>query len=119
MTAIILSLSNLTVVAAVVIFLALTLLLVVILLVAKARLMPAGNRRITINGERTVETPAGATLLASLASNRYSCPRLAGAEAAAVCAVAGSCREEGRYCLPRPDFLPASNSRSITGWPVR
>lgn len=78
MTAIILSLSNLTVVAAVVIFLALTLLLVVILLVAKTRLMPAGNRRITINGERTVETPAGATLLASLASNKIFLPSACG-----------------------------------------
>ena len=78
MTAIILSLSNLTVVAAVVIFLALTLQLVVILLVAKARLMPAGNRRITINGERTVETPAGATLLASLASNKIFLPSACG-----------------------------------------
>lgn len=78
MTAIILSLSNLTVVAAVVIFWALTLLLVVILLVAKARLMPAGNRRITINGERTVETPAGATLLASLASNKIFLPSACG-----------------------------------------
>ena len=78
MTAIILSLSNLTVVSAVVIFLALTLLLVVILLVAKARLMPAGNRRITINGERTVETPAGATLLASLASNKIFLPSACG-----------------------------------------
>lgn len=78
MTAIILSLSNLTVVAAVVIFLALTLLLVVILLVAKARLMPAGNRRITINGERTVETPAGATLLASLAFNKIFLPSACG-----------------------------------------
>ena len=78
MTAIILSLSNLTVVAAVDIFLALTLLLVVILLVAKARLMPAGNRRITINGERTVETPAGATLLASLASNKIFLPSACG-----------------------------------------
>ena len=78
MTAIILSLSNLTVVAAVVIFLALTLLLVVILLVAKARLMPAGNRRITINGERTVETPAEATLLASLASNKIFLPSACG-----------------------------------------
>ena len=78
MTAIILWHSNLTVVAAVVTFLALTLLLVVILLVAKARLMPAGNRRITINGERTVETPAGATLLASLASNKIFLPSACG-----------------------------------------
>ena len=78
MTAIILSLGNLTIAAAVVIFLVLTLLLVVILLVAKARLMPAGNRRITINDERTVETPAGTTLLASLASNKIFLPSACG-----------------------------------------
>ena len=90
MTAIILSLSNLTVVAAVVIFLALTLLLVVILLVAKARLMPAGNRRITINGERTVETPAGATLLASLASNKIFLPSACGGGGSC-----GMCRGRG------------------------
>lgn len=78
MTAIILSLGNLTIAAAVVIFLVLTLLLVVILLVAKAHLMPAGNRRITINDERTVETPAGTTLLASLASNKIFLPSACG-----------------------------------------
>lgn len=78
MTAIILSLGNLTIAAAVVIFLVLTLLLVVILLVAKAHLMPAGNRRITINDERTVETPAGTTLLASLVSNKIFLPSACG-----------------------------------------
>ena len=78
MTAIILSLGNLTIAAAVAIFLVLTLLLVVILLVAKAHLMPAGNRRITINDERTVETPAGTTLLASLASNKIFLPSACG-----------------------------------------
>ena len=56
MTTLILTSGNLTIAAAVVIFLVLTLLLVAVLLIAKARLMPAGNRRITINGERTVET---------------------------------------------------------------
>ena len=78
MTTLILTSGNLTIAAAVVIFLVLTLLLVAVLLIAKARLMPAGNRRITINGERTVETQAGATLLASLAANKIFLPSACG-----------------------------------------
>ncbi len=78
MNSILFSSGNLTIIAAVVIFLVLTLLLVVVLLIAKARLMPAGNRRITINGERTVETQAGATLLASLAANQIFLPSACG-----------------------------------------
>ena len=78
MTTLILTSGSLTIVAAVVIFLVLTLLLVAVLLIAKARLMPAGNRRITINGERTVETQAGTTLLASLAANKIFLPSACG-----------------------------------------
>ncbi len=78
MNSILFSSGNLTIIAAVVIFLVLTLLLVVVLLIAKARLMPAGNRRITINGERTVETQAGTTLLASLAANQIFLPSACG-----------------------------------------
>ena len=78
MTTLILTSGNLTIAAAVVIFLVLTLLLVAMLLIAKARLMPAGNRRITINGERTVETQAGTTLLASLAANQIFLPSACG-----------------------------------------
>ena len=78
MTTLILTSGNLTIAAAVVIFLVLTLLLVAVLLIAKARLMPAGNRRITINGERTVETQAGTTLLASLAANQIFLPSACG-----------------------------------------
>ncbi len=78
--------------------------------------MPAGNRHITINGERTVEIcRPGPRCSHRWLPTRYSCPRLAGREAATVCAVAGSCREEGRYCLPRPDFYPQATA-DITGW---
>ena len=78
MNTILLFTGSLTIAAAVVIFLLLTLLLVVLLLVAKARLVPAGNRRITINGEREVETAAGTTLLASLAGNKIFLPSACG-----------------------------------------
>ncbi len=78
MNTILLSIGNLTIIAAVAIFLILILLLVALLLVAKARLVPAGNRRITINGEREVETPAGTTLLASLGNNKIFLPSACG-----------------------------------------
>lgn len=78
MNTILLFTGSLTIAAAVVIFLLLTLLLVVLLLVAKARLVPAGNRRITINGKREVETAAGTTLLASLAGNKIFLPSACG-----------------------------------------
>ncbi|RHO59057.1 NADH:ubiquinone reductase (Na(+)-transporting) subunit F [Tannerella sp. AF04-6] len=73
-----LMMSNLTILAAVVIFLILTLLLVAILLLAKAKLTPSGELKIRINGEREVTTPAGSTLLSSLAANKIFLPSACG-----------------------------------------
>ena len=73
-----LMMSNLTILAAVVIFLILTLLLVAILLLAKAKLTPSGELKIRINGEREVTTPAGYTLLSSLAANKIFLPSACG-----------------------------------------
>lgn len=73
-----LMMSNLTILAAVVIFLILTLLLVAILLFAKAKLTPSGELKIRINGEREVTTPAGSTLLSSLAANKIFLPSACG-----------------------------------------
>ena len=73
-----LMMSNLTILAAVVIFLILTLLLVAILLFAKAKLTPSGELKIRINGEREVITSAGSTLLSSLAANKILLPSACG-----------------------------------------
>lgn len=73
-----LMMSNLTILAAVVIFLILTLFLVAILLFAKAKLTPSGELKICINGEREVLTPAGSTLLSSLAANKIFLPSACG-----------------------------------------
>lgn len=70
--------SNLTILAAVVIFLILTLLLVAILLLAKAKLTPSGELKIRINGEREVITSSGSTLLSSLAANKIFLPSACG-----------------------------------------
>ena len=73
-----LMMSNLTILAAVVIFLILTLLLVAILLLAKAKLTPSGELEIRINGGREVITSAGSTLLSSLAANKIFLPSACG-----------------------------------------
>ena len=73
-----LMMSNLTILAAVVIFLILTLLLVAILLFAKAKLTPSGELKIRINGEREVITSAVSTLLSSLAANKIFLPSACG-----------------------------------------
>ena len=73
-----LMMSNLTILAAVVIFLILTLLLVAILLFAKAKLTPSGELKIRINGEQEVITSAGSTLLSSLAANKIFLPSACG-----------------------------------------
>ena len=50
------------------IFLVVTLLLVIVLLVAKSKLVPSGNVKLTINGEKEAEVPIGGTLLNTLQS---------------------------------------------------
>ena len=48
------------------IFLVVTLLLVIVLLVAKSKLVPSGNVKLTINGEKEASVPIGGTLLSTL-----------------------------------------------------
>ena len=65
---VLLEISGLTIGASVAVFLIIVLLLVVLLLVAKAKLMPSGNVKLTVNGEKENETPIGGTLLGALQS---------------------------------------------------
>ena len=65
---VLLEISGLTIGASVAVFLIIVLLLVVLLLVAKAKLMPSGNVKLTVNGEKEIETPIGDTLLGALQS---------------------------------------------------
>jgi len=60
---VLLEISGLTIGASVAVFLIIVLLLVVLLLVAKAKLMPSGNVKLTVNSEKEIETPIGGTLL--------------------------------------------------------
>ena len=55
--------------ASMAVFLIVTLLLVIILLVAKKFLVPSGNVKLTINGDRVLDVASGGTLLNTLAVN--------------------------------------------------
>ena len=63
---ILLSVSNLTILASVTVFLSVTLLLVAILLIAKAKLMPAGNVELVVNNEKRFSVSLGGTVLSTL-----------------------------------------------------
>ena len=64
---------GLTIIASAVVFLLVTMVLVGALLYAKAKLVPSGNVKLTVNGEKEIETPMGGTLLGALQSAVYSC----------------------------------------------
>ncbi|MDH6358309.1 NADH:ubiquinone reductase (Na(+)-transporting) subunit F [Parabacteroides sp. PF5-9] len=65
---IILMSGGLTIMAGAVIFLVITLILVGALLFAKAKLIPSGNIKMVVNGEKEFEVPMGGTVLGTLQS---------------------------------------------------
>ncbi len=62
----------------VVVFLAVVLLLVALLLFAKAKLVPSGKVKLTINGDKVLEVDGGSTLLSTLGSNGIFLPSACG-----------------------------------------
>ncbi len=66
MSVLLMSSTGITVVTSVVAFLLIILVLVIMILVAKAKLMPSGNVKITVNGEKELSSSMGGTLLNSL-----------------------------------------------------
>ena len=67
-----------TVGLSVAVFMVVLMLLVVLLLFAKRRLVPQGNARVVINGEKEIETPMGGTLLSTLAEHQIFLPSACG-----------------------------------------
>ncbi len=59
-------------------FTAIVLVLVALILFAKSRLVPSGNIKISINGEKEIEVPAGGKLLGVLADNGLFVPSACG-----------------------------------------
>ncbi|MDR1222412.1 MAG: NADH:ubiquinone reductase (Na(+)-transporting) subunit F, partial [Tannerella sp.] len=74
---------GLTMMAGAVIFLLITLILVGALLVAKAKLIPSGNVKVVVNGEKEFEAPIGGTVLSTLQSR--------GIFLSSACGGSGSC----------------------------
>ncbi len=60
------AISTTTIVASVAVFLAITLILVLALLFAKSKLIPSGNVKLKVNGEKEFEAPLGGSLLNTL-----------------------------------------------------
>lgn len=81
----ILAINTTMIVASVIVFLVVILLLTIILLIAKSYLLPSGDITITINDEKEVVTPAGDTLLNTLAQNNIFLP--------SACGGGGTCAE--------------------------
>ena len=67
-----------TIISSIVVFLLFTLLLVYIILLAKAKLMPSGLVKITINGQEEIETEAGSSLLTTLSNKKIFLPSACG-----------------------------------------
>ena len=65
---VLLSTGGLTIWASVIVFLLIILILVVVILIAKAKLMPSGNVKITVNNDKELNVPMGSTLLNTLQS---------------------------------------------------
>jgi Na+-transporting NADH:ubiquinone oxidoreductase subunit F len=75
---IILSIETSTIISSIVIFFAFNLLLVAIILYAKLKLAPSGLVKILINGQNTVEVPAGSSILTTLSNKKIFLPSACG-----------------------------------------
>lgn len=67
-----------TIISSIIVFLIFLLLLIVLILFAKAKLMPSGLVKITLNGEKILEVDAGDTILTTLGNNKIFLPSACG-----------------------------------------
>lgn len=67
-----------TILSSIAFSLILILILVTVLLIAKAKLLPSGKVKITINGDKVIEVGAGGTLLGTLGDNKIFLPSACG-----------------------------------------
>ncbi len=107
------------IIISVIVFLLITLILVVSLLVAKSKLIPSGNVTITINDDKTLETPMGGTLLNTLQNDNIFLSSACGAAAVAANAAAGLFRVVARYCPRKPVSFRTKSKKTIGDWPAK
>lgn len=88
-----------TIIAALIVFLVVVLLLVLLLLVLRAKLMPQGNVKITINDKDSFEVPTGNSLISTLSEQHIYLPSACGGKGSC-----GQCKcrvtEGGGSALP-------------------
>ena len=75
---VILSIETSTIISSIVIFFAFNLFLVGVILYAKTKLAPSGLVKILINGQNTVEVPAGSSILSTLSAKKIFLPSACG-----------------------------------------
>ncbi|MBL4657369.1 MAG: NADH:ubiquinone reductase (Na(+)-transporting) subunit F [Flavobacteriales bacterium] len=75
---ILLSSLGITIASSIVVFLIFLMALLTLILYAKAKLTSSGLVRLTINGEKTLEVPAGDSILSTLGSNKIFLPSACG-----------------------------------------
>ena len=103
---------GLTIAVGAVVFLVITLILVGALLFAKAKLIPSGNVRMVVNGEKEYDVPIGGTVLNTLQSE--------GIFLSSACGGSGSCGQCAEtFFLRKLVSFPVSRSRIIGDWDVR
>ena len=101
------------------VFLAVVLLLVVILLVAKNFLVPSGNVKLTINGDKELEVASGSTLLNTLSVNGVFLSSACGGKAHADSANARLWKVAARFCPPKYLTSAVSKFRTTGVWVAR
>ena len=101
------------------VFLVVVLLLVVILLVAKNFLVPSGNVKLTINGEKELDVASGSTLLNTLSVMVCSFPPLVVVKVPADSANARWWKVEAKSCLLRLRTSAVSKYKTTGVWVAR
>ena len=73
--------STVTILTSIAVFLGITLLLVALLLWVRKRLIPQGEVKVTINGDKDLMVPTGDTLITTLADQKVYLPSACGGKA--------------------------------------
>jgi len=100
------------IIASIVFSLILIILLVSILLFAKAKLMPSGKVKITINGEKTIEVDSGSSLLSTLGNEKIFLPSACGGGGTCIQC---ECHVQSGGGEPLPTEVPNFTRKELAG----
>ena len=101
-----LEINTMAILVSLTVFLLVIILLVIVLLVAKRYLVASGNVKITINGDKEFEVPAGGMLLSTMADVGVFLPSACGGKARVRNANAKYLTVVVKFCRPKRCILP-------------